>query len=378
MFKKIMKTKINYGQHHIFKEDFKIIKNSLNENLITTGPYLKKFEKNLTNFLSVKNALVSSNGTSSLHLALMSINLKKNDTIIMPSINFISSYSMAKNCNAKIFLADVDEKFGYMTPKNLLDCIKKNKIKKIKAVIIMHHGGYPRYIGEFFRIKKKYNFFLIEDACHAFGASYFYNKKKYMIGSCAHSDICTFSFHPLKTITTGEGGALVTNSKEIFSKANLLRSHGIIRNKNKHWDYDIKDLGFNYRLSDINCALGLSQLKNIKKIINFRKKIYYFYLKKLLKNYYINEFSDTIHPSFHLITICSKFGVKSEIIIKKLKKKGIICQSHYKPIHKFSFFKKKLNLKNSEKFYLNSFSIPIHLNIKKAQLNFIVDTLNSI
>lgn len=373
-----MKEKINYGQHHIFKNDLQTIKNSLNENLITTGPYLEKFEKHLSNFLNVKNVLVSSSGTSSLHLALMSINLKKNDIIIMPSINFISSYSMAKNIHAKIYLADVDEKFGYMTPLNLLDCIKKNKIKKIKAVIIMHHGGFPRHVSEYFQLKKRYNFFLIEDACHAFGASYTYNKKKYMVGSCAHSDICTFSFHPLKTITTGEGGAIVTNSKSIFSKAKLLRSHGIIRNKKKHWDYDIKDLGFNYRLSDINCALGISQLKNIKKIINFRKKIYDFYLKKLKKKYYINEYYDEIQPSFHLVTICSKIGIKSDKIIKKLMSKGIICQSHYKPIHKFSFFKKKIKLANSEKFYLRSFSIPIHLNIKKPQLKLIVDSLNSI
>jgi len=373
-----MRKIINYGQHKIFNNDAKILTKALNNQLITTGPYVTRFEKELTNFLGVKNALACSNGTSSLHLALMSINLKKNDVIIIPTVNFISSFSMANNCNAKIYLADVDEKFGYMTPDNLIDCIKKNKIKKIKAVITMHHGGYPRNVGEFYDLKKKYNFILIEDACHAFGASYYYKKKKYMVGSCAHSDICTFSFHPVKTITTGEGGAFVTNSKKIFLKAKLLRSHGIIRDNNKHWDYDIKHLSFNYRLSDINCALGISQLKNIKKIIKFRKKIYLYYLEKLKKKYFIYEYSNTIQPSFHLVTICSKFNIKSDFIIKKLKSKGIICQSHYKPIHKFSFFKKKIKLKKSENFYSKSFSIPIHLGIKNHQLKLIVESLNSI
>ena len=173
-----MRKIINYGQHKIFNNDAKILTKALNNQLITTGPYVTRFEKELTNFLGVKNALACSNGTSSLHLALMSINLKKNDVIIIPTVNFISSFSMANNCNAKIYLADVDEKFGYMTPDNLIDCIKKNKIKKIKAVITMHHGGYPRNVGEFYDLKKKYNFILIEDACHAFGASYYYKKKK--------------------------------------------------------------------------------------------------------------------------------------------------------------------------------------------------------
>lgn len=198
-----------------------------------------------------------------------------------------------------------------------------------------------------------------------------------MIGSCKHSDICTFSFHPLKTITTGEGGAIVTNSKKIFLKAKILRSHGIIRKANKHWDYDINELSFNYRISDINCALGVSQLRNIKKIISLRKKIYLYYLKKLKNNYNIYQCSNSVKPAFHLVTISSKFGIKSEFIIKKLLKKGIICQSHYKPIHYFSFYK-KIKLDNTEKFYSKSFSIPIHLNLKSKHLKFIVNCLNSI
>ena len=136
----------------------------------------------------------------------------KNDIILMPAVNFISSYNMAKIMQLKIYLVDVDEYTGQITPDKVLDCIKKNKLKKIKALIVMYNGGYPENVKQFYDIKKKYNFLIIEDACHALGAEYKHKKKYYKIGSCKHSDVCTFSMHPLKTITSGEGGIISTNN----------------------------------------------------------------------------------------------------------------------------------------------------------------------
>ena len=138
----------------------------------------------------------------------------------------------------------------------------------------MYLGGCPENVIEIFRLKKKYKFILIEDACHAFGSKYKFKNKYLKIGSCKHSDICTFSFHPVKPITTGEGGALTTNNLNYAKKARLFRSHNIIRNKNKHWVYNIKSFGMNYRLSDINCALGNSQIKKINKFIKIRNNIF--------------------------------------------------------------------------------------------------------
>ena len=179
----------------------------------------------------------------------------------MPAVNFIAAYSMASLLGAKIYLADVNPSTGQMTPKTLMECIKRFKLKKIKVILTMYMGGFPENILEFYKIKKKYKSILIEDACHAFGAQYSINNKNYKIGSCSHSDISTFSLHPLKPITTGEGGILSTNNKKFYNIAKTLRSHGIIKNKKKHWDYNVTNLGFNYRISDINCALGISQLK---------------------------------------------------------------------------------------------------------------------
>ena len=147
----------------------------------------------------------------------------------------------------------------------------------------MYNSGYPNYADQFYKLKKKYNCKIVEDTCHALGAEYKFNQNKFKIGSCKHSDLCTFSFHPLKTITTGEGGAVTTNSKKYFKKMLLFRSHGIERNKKEHWKYQISDFGFNLRLTDFQCALGISQLKKIDKFVNKRKKIATNYKKKLKK-----------------------------------------------------------------------------------------------
>ena len=258
-----------YGRHYVDKKDIKLVSKALTKNLITTGEYVKKFEKSLKNYLKSKYILSCSSGTAAIHLALMAINLKRNDVIVMPAINFIASYNLSSYMGAKIYLADVDAVTGQMTPKTLIECIKKNNIKKIKAFITMYLGGYPENIVEFYKLKKKFNCFLIEDACHALGAKYKHKNKFFSVGSCQHSDISTFSLHPVKTITTGEGGVVSTNNLSLYKKIKYLRSHGIIRDKFFYWKYQINQIGFNYRISDINCALGLSQLKKITKFIGY-------------------------------------------------------------------------------------------------------------
>ena len=211
---------IPYGRQYIDKQDVRLVTKALKKNLITTGDYVKKFEEEIKKLLKSKFAISCTNGTAGLHLALKAINIQKNDVIIMPAINFISIYSFSQMLGAKIFLADVNPFTGQMTPKTVFECIKKNKIKKIKAIVTMYLGGYPENIPEFYNIKKKYKCYLIEDACHALGAKYEFKNKKYYIGSCKHSDLAVFSLHPVKTITTGEGGIVTTNNKILAKKLN--------------------------------------------------------------------------------------------------------------------------------------------------------------
>jgi len=371
--------KIPYGRQYINNDDIELVSSALKKDLITTGNYVKKFETNVKNKLGSKFALTCSNATSGLHLAFKAIDLKKNDIIVMPGINFIAGYNMSKVIGAKVFLADVDKFTGQMTPETLLACIKKNKLKKIKAILVMYMGGYPENVFEFYKIKKKYRSFLIEDACHALGAKYEHNFKDIYIGSCKHSDIAVFSLHPVKTITAGEGGLITTNNNFFYQRILELRSHGIIKDKNNyHWKYNIYEPGFNYRLSDINCALGISQLKRINLFINYRHKVFKFYNEnfKKIKNIILPNYNIKNKPSYHLFlaSINFKQKIKNELL-KFFKKNNIILQYHYIPIYKFSFFKKKLKLPNCEYYYKNTLSFPVYYNLSNQSLKKIINLL---
>ena len=338
---------IPYGRQYIDNADKKSVINSLSNELITTGPVVKIFEKRIKKYLNCNYGYVCSSGTAAIHLAMLSIGLKKNDIILMPAINFVASYNMARNIGLKIYLVDVDEFTGQVTPDKILECIKKNKLKKINALLVMFNGGYPENINKFYEIKKKYNFFIIEDACHALGAKYKYKNNYLKIGSCKHADVSTFSLHPLKTITSGEGGIITTKDTKIAKNITLFRNHGILRDKKMHWKYDVVKNGFNYRLSDINCALGLSQLKKIDFFLKKRKEIYKKYLNELHNlnpHLIIPEFSKNIRPSFHLFIIkilFKKIKKNKNHFMKYLMDNKIIAQQHYIPIYKLSIYKKK-------------------------------------
>ena len=375
---------IPYGRQIIDSKDKKLVVKALLNDLITTGPYVKKFENNLRRYLKCKYSYVCSSGTAALHLSMLSIGLKKDDIILMPAVNFVASYNMAKTMNLKVYLVDVDEYTGQITPNKILDCIKKNRLKKIKALITMYHGGYPENVKKIYDLKKKYNFFIIEDACHALGSEYKYRNISYRVGSCKHADVSTFSLHPLKTITSGEGGIITTNSTKIAKNIELFRSHGIIRNKNKYWKYDVLKHGFNYRISDINCALGLSQLSKIDLFLKKRKKIYKRYINKLEnlnKNLVMPKYSKIIKPSFHLFLINIKFdSIKKskDDLMKYFVENKILAQQHYIPIYKFSIYNDNLNhYFGAEKFFRNSLSIPIFVNMSIKQQNNVIKIIKN-
>ena len=375
---------IPYGKQFIDKNDKISVLRSLSNDLITTGPYVKKFEHKINKYLKCKYSYVCSSGTAAIHLALLSIDLKKDDIILMPAVNFVASYNMAKTLQLKVYLVDVDEYTGQITPNKILECIKKNKLKKIKALILMYHGGFPENPKEFYDLKKKYKFFIIEDACHALGSEYNFKGKYFKVGSCVHSDISTFSLHPLKTITSGEGGIITTNNIKIAKNISLYRNHGILRNKNEYWKYDVLKFGFNYRLSDINCALGLSQLNKINSFVKKRKKIYEKYIQEL-KNFnsdlIMPKYSKTIKPSFHLFLInimFSKIKKNKDHFMKYLVKNNIYAQQHYIPIYKFKIYKKISNhFSGSEKYFKNSVSIPIFFNLNNDDQNKIIKIIKN-
>ena len=376
---------IPYSRHFLDIDDKKAVSESLSSKSISNGDYVKKFETNVVQYCKSNYGFSCNSGTSALLLAFLSINLKKNDIVVIPSINFIAAASMASFLKAKIYFADVSPTTGQMTPENLLECINKNNLKNIKAVVTMYLGGAPNNVEDFFILKKRYKFYLIEDACHAFGADYFIKNKKYKVGSAQHSDICCFSFHPLKTITTGEGGFLTTNKNSLAKKINLIKSHGIIRDPKKHWKYSIEDLGFNFRLSDINAALGLSQLKKINIFLSKRKEASNLYTKHIRDNYNfitLPQYSKKINSGHHLFVVhidFKKLKVTKDQLFSFLLKKKIFIQYHYIPQYYFKVLNNNL-IKNqkfygAEKFYNSALSLPIYPYLKNKEIIYILESV---
>ena len=374
-----MNNIIPYGKQYIDKSDILAVTKALKKDKITTGPYVKKFENKINKFTKSKYTIVCNSGTSALYLAFKSINLKKNDIVIMPCITFVSSYNIAKIFGAKVYLADVNPDNGQMSPKDIINCCEKFNLKKIKLIVPMYHGGYPLNASNFKTLKKKYGCYIIEDACHAFGATYKSNNKMYKIGSCKHADISTFSFHPLKTITTCEGGAVTTNLKKIYKKLENLRSIGISRSK-QHWKYDVSEHSLNFRLSDIQCALGISQLNKINKFIKKREDIAKIY-NKFLKNNKIEliKYDKNSKSAYHLYLLKLKnFNLKKkEVFFKFMKSKNIYIQYHYIPIYKFKVFKDKFIGLNAQYFYENTVSLPIYFELSEKKQRYVINSILS-
>ena len=369
-------SSIPYGRQSINKPDLAEVSKALKNDKITTGKIIVQFEQKLKKYFNSKYVSTCNSGTSALFLALLSIGVKKNDVIIMPAINFIASYNVAKHLNAKVYLADVNKYTGQITPKSIQDICEKFKIKNIKAIIVMYNGGSPLYADEYKKLKKKYKSYIIEDACHALGSYYIQNNKKIMIGSCKHCDISTFSLHPLKTITTGEGGIVTTNNKGIFEKINLFRSLGIVKNKNNHWDYDVILKGFNFRLNDFQSALGLSQLKRVNSFLKKRKlvsKIYDKHLKNI-EDIYLPLKSNKYFSSNHLylINLKNKNIFKKNAFLRYMIKNKVMVQYHYIPIFKFKIFHGKYIGNQANEYYKSTLSLPIYADLKfKEQLRVI-------
>lgn len=391
-----MKSFLPYSKQFLDKSDIKSVVKTLKSNFITQGPEISNFEKNFSKFTDAKYSVACATGTAALHISCQAIDINKNSTVVTTPITFAASANCSQFLGAKILFADIDPKNFCMSPDSLEKILKKNKVD---LVIIVHMSGHPADLLKFKSLKKKYGFKLIEDSCHALGGSYLNHK----IGSCEFSDISTFSFHPVKPITTGEGGMITTNDKKVFEKLLLFRTHGIHKVKSNFinkslafdkkgeaniWYYEMSNLGHNYRITDIQAALGNSQLKKLKLFTNRRRKIAYTYNKLLKENKFITTPLENkkVKHAYHLYTILVDFKkLKKErnLVMKELLMKGVGSQVLYIPLHFQPYYKKKkikkiVSLKNSEKYYSQCLSIPIFYGLKDSQIKYISKTINKI
>lgn len=377
--------KISYSKQTIENDDIKRVIEVLKSPYLTQGPTVKEFEDKLSKITESKYAVAVNSGTAALHLACLAINLKEHDQVITSPLSFAATSNCILYCNAVPVFADVDES-GLLSPKEVLKKINN----KTKAVITVDYGGLPSHINDLKKICRKYNLILIEDAAHSLGASYC-NKP---VGSLA--DLICFSFHPVKSITTGEGGAITTNSYRLKKILKKLRSHGITKDKNDFinirqgpWYYEMQDLGYNYRISDIQSALGVSQLNKLNNFITKRREIAQIYnlnLKKFENKEIVILPKDNHNSksSWHLYPLrinFNKIKYSKKQIFDIFLKNNIQLQVHYLPIHLHPYYAKRFGYKigdfnKSETFSNMEISLPLYPTLTKHQIKKVIKLIS--
>ena len=354
---------LNYGSHYIDEQDINSVVKALRSKKITQGENVKKFETNLSKKFGSKKASVLSSGTAGLHLCGKALGWKKNDIILTTPISFASTSNAILYSGAKPDFVDIDLKTLNIDINILEDRIKfyRKKNKKIKSVIAIDYAGNPCDWKNINYLAKKYNFSTINDNCHSIGSKYL-KSEKYAV---KYADLVVHSYHAVKNITTGEGGAVLSNNTNLIDKIESLRTHGLTyyKNNNNSKFYDMKDLGFNYRLTDFQSALGISQLKKLNIFLKKRRKIAKIYNKHFLinENFIIPPVGSLNEHGYHLYPLqinFKKLKISKTLLFKKMKKKNINLQCHYMPIYQHSYYKKNFYFEKKKnllilRFFLN-------------------------
>ncbi|MCX7797076.1 MAG: UDP-4-amino-4,6-dideoxy-N-acetyl-beta-L-altrosamine transaminase [Melioribacter sp.] len=380
-----------YGRQSIFDEDISAVSDVLKSDFITQGPNAQKFENELSNFFGSKYATVVANGTAGLHLIALALGWKEGDIVITSPITFLASANCAIYAGANVDFVDINEKSYTIDPNKLEDKVKTylSKNKKIKAVVAVDYAGHPCDWKALNSLKNKYDFQLVNDFCHALGAEYD-NDIQYAV---KYADAVNLSFHPVKHITTGEGGAILTNDEFLDKKVKILRTHGmtkdesILEKNDGPWYYEMHEPGFNYRITDFQCALGISQLKKLNKFLEQRRFIASFYNRcfKDDKRFIIPHVADNVKHAYHIYPLQIKFDelqIDKKEFYYRLKEKGVVFQVHYIPVHLQPFYRKKFGFKegdfpNAELFYKREISIPIYPSLLEEDLFYISDAIKS-
>ena len=379
----IFKKNYSYGKQSISIGDVWEVIKTLRSLYLTQGLKINEFEKALCNYTGSKYCIVVSNGTAALHLAMLSFDIKESDEVITSPNTFVASANSILYVGGKVKFADIESDTANIDPNE----IEKQITNNTKGVIVVHFAGQSCDMKKIYNIAKNNNLFVIEDAAQALGSEYNFEK----VGSCRYSDLTTFSFHPVKNITTGEGGAITTNNEELYKKLLMLRTHGITKDKNlffndinEPWYYEQQALGFNYRITDFQCALGISQLKRLDKFIKRRREIVDFYREKFLddERFCLLKEKDFSKAAFHLCPLLinfKKIKIDKKEFFLKLKNKGLNLQVHYIPVHMQPYYRKigfkKGDYPKAEAYYEKTISLPMYYDLSKKDLTYIVDTI---
>lgn len=334
---------IPYSRQQVSAQDVESVCQALRSEFLTQGPRVTQFQDALATYCGVKHCLAVSNATAALHLACLAVDVGPGDLVLTSPITFVASANCALYCGADIDFVDIDSGTFCLDPQKLEDKLRdyRQRGTKVKAVIAVHFAGQSCDMKALRALANDYQFSLIEDASHALGARY----HDITVGSCQYSDITVFSFHPVKMITTGEGGALLTNSDEVNSKVKRLASHGLVREPAQfmpfpepdwfaEWAYQQQELGFNYRITDIQCALGLSQLTKLDEWVLARNQLAEHY-RSLLEHHPIEwqEVRQNCISSFHLMVVLLPRSISRRTVFLRMRDAGFGVNIHYIPVH---------------------------------------------
>ena len=383
---------IPYGRQEITEADIAEVEKVLRSDFLTQGPTVPKFEQAVAKYCGTSHAVAVNSATSALHIACLALDLGPGDYLWTSPNTFVASANCGRYCGADIDFVDIDPKTYNMSVDALSEkLIQAEKLGKLpKIVVPVHFAGQPCDMQKIYELSKRYGFKIIEDASHAIGASY--NQIK--VGTCTHSDITVFSFHPVKIITSAEGGMALTNDEDIADKISRLRTHGIINDKNKMkqryeneiWNYQQIDLGFNYRMNDIQAALGLNQLKRLDQYVKRRHEIANFYDTKL-KNLPLTTpwQAPNVYSSYHLYPILIKINsdLKSQRqAYNELRANNIAVNLHYIPVHRHPYYEnlgfKENDFPIAEKFHREVLSIPMYAILKDEHQEHVIEILKKV
>lgn len=370
---------IPYGKQTIEQDDIQAVVDVLKSDFLTTGPKIAEFEQTVADYVGVKYAVAISNGTSALHAACFAAGIGPGDEVITTPLTFAASANCVLYCGGTPVFADVDPKTYNIDPED----IRRKITDRTKAIIAVHLAGQPCDMDAIHSIAREHGLIVIEDGAHALGSVY----KGKKVGSM--SDMTTFSFHPVKPITTGEGGMIVTDNEDFYKKMVLFRSHGITRDDSMMtrndgpWFYQQFDLGYNYRITDIQCALGCSQMKKLDRFLARRKEIVARYNEafadcdNIITPY---QLSDT-ESGWHLYIVQVKNCDRRQVF-EGMREKGIGVNVHYIPVYMHPYYQEhgyeNVHCANAEEIYSHIISLPLYPGLTSEQQDYVIDTLKSL
>lgn len=365
---------IPYGRQSINEQDIEAVVNVLKSDYLTTGPKIAEFERKVADYTGAKYAVAIANGTAALHAACYAAGIGEGDEVITTPITFAASSNCVLYCGGTPVFADINPETYNISPED----IERKITPKTKAIIAVHFTGQPCEMEQIHAIAHKYNLIVIEDGAHALGAEY----QGKRVGTL--SDMTTFSFHPVKHITTGEGGMILTDNPELYQRLKLFRTHGITREEelltknDGPWYYEQLDLGYNYRITDIQCALGVSQMDRLPEFLEKRKQIAKRYNEAFAANEQIQlpYQKEGCDNAWHLYVIRIKNGKRKEIF-EKLRAAGIGVNVHYIPVYQHPYYRThgyaEVTCPNAEEYYKECISLPMYPDLKEEEQEYVIE-----